>query len=516
MLKVLVADDNQLTLESMETTIPWEEWGFELVAKAENGDEAVKKIKKYCPDIVILDINMPGMSGLEVAEEISRLQEKPVIILLSAYDKFSYAQTGCRLGVFDYLLKPLDNEELKMVLNKAAAKAKEEKEKKAQSESLDYWEKERCGKLLIEAVSGVARSEAALEKTLQEQWHSHGYVLLLVKMLGDIQSENIKEITEEVLKESEKEDSVKTIFVQMKEGSVILLGFQAVRFCRDYDLIALKIANKLERQHSKKGNSVCIGISSYKDKMTETAGQYEEAVFATESRFFLENKSVIHYCSVMSRSVQNEYVLSKKMQEINRILKQNPAEVMLYLDEFVELLQRDNKYDANYVKNIFVQVAFSFSDMLYHNNKGDKQIKTMAVILEEVKEIQSMQEMVEWIREYAEESILLLEKDKFSVSAQTRWALDYINIHYMEHITLADVAGEVGISESHLCRVLKNETGETFINILNKIRIQKALELIQSGNYKVYEVAERVGFSNYAYFYQIFKKVTGRSPKEYQ
>lgn len=85
----------------------------------------------------------------------------------------------------------------------------------------------------------------------------------------------------------------------------------------------------------------------------------------------------------------------------------------------------------------------------------------------------------------------------------------------MEHIGLSDAAADAGISESHLCRLLRSETGETFVNILNKIRIQKALELIQSGGYKVYEVAETVGFSNYAYFYQIFKKITGRAPTEY-
>ena len=84
----------------------------------------------------------------------------------------------------------------------------------------------------------------------------------------------------------------------------------------------------------------------------------------------------------------------------------------------------------------------------------------------------------------------------------------------MEHIGLSDAAADAGISESHLCRLLKNETGETFVNILNKIRIQKALELIRSGGYKVYEVAETVGFSNYAYFYQIFKKITGRAPTD--
>lgn len=89
-------------------------------------------------------------------------------------------------------------------------------------------------------------------------------------------------------------------------------------------------------------------------------------------------------------------------------------------------------------------------------------------------------------------------------------------MNYMKPISLGDAAADAGISESHLCRLLKNETGETFVNILNKIRIQRAEHLIATGTYKVYEVAELVGFSNYAYFYQVFRKLAGVTPTEYQ
>ncbi|MBQ8956005.1 MAG: helix-turn-helix transcriptional regulator, partial [Lachnospiraceae bacterium] len=93
---------------------------------------------------------------------------------------------------------------------------------------------------------------------------------------------------------------------------------------------------------------------------------------------------------------------------------------------------------------------------------------------------------------------------------------EYINCHYMEHISLKDTADECGVSESYLCRNLKIDTGETFVNLLNKIRIQKAIELLKEKNLKVYEIAEVVGYSNYAYFYQMFKKVTGCTPTEYE
>lgn len=509
-LKILVADDNPLTLQSLQTTVPWEEWGCELTACAGNGTEAWEKITRYHPDIVILDIHMPGMNGLEVAALIQKMQERPVIILLSAYDEFTYAKKGIRLGVFDYLLKPLDNEELKMVLDKAAQFLVQESQKKNKT-----WRKDWCEKLLLEGISGYVDAVQTLGTYLSEQWHPYGYSLLLLQSQEKDKKEF--EVFRADMHELLKNEPVRYLNVVGKEGSAILLGFSSLRLVRDYDLEALYLANKIVDKA--KTDRLCLfaGISNYYERPDCLEQMYQEARFAAESRFFLENKSVIHYQSVMSKSVRNEYVMSKKMQEIFLAVSQkNMDHILKCLDEFTVLLEQDKRYDAEYVRTIFSQIAFSVLSILDHNRIGGEQIKSVDTIQEEIQKISSLQDMAKWIRKYVQACMEQRQKEDAPFSIQTKRVLDFLNTNYMKQLSLSDVASDIGVSESHLCRILKHETGETFVNILSKIRIQKAKQLIDSGKYKVYEVAELVGISNYAYFYQVFRKITGISPTEYQ
>lgn len=364
-IKILVADDNPLTLQSLQTTVPWKEWGYELTACAKNGNEAWEKISRYHPDIVILDIHMPGMNGLEVASLIQNLQERPVVILLSAYDEFTYAKKGIRLGVFDYLLKPLDNGELKMVLDKAAQFLEKESHRNNQT-----WRKDWCEKLLMEGLSGGLDAAQTLGAYLSEQWHPYGYSLILLQR-QDGSKKNFEAFRTEI-SDILRNEPVQHLIVEVKDGSVILLGFTSLRLVRDYDLEALYFANIIVERAKACALRLFAGISNYTEKPERLENMYEEAKFAAESRFFLENKSVIHYQSVMSRSVHNEYLMSRKMQDIFLALSQKNVDGFLdCLDAFIELLQQDKRYDTEYVRTIFSQIAFSVSSMLDNCSMGN-------------------------------------------------------------------------------------------------------------------------------------------------
>ena len=144
----------------------------------------------------------------------------------------------------------------------------------------------------------------------------------------------------------------------------------------------------------------------------------------------------------------------------------------------------------------------------------DIELRDADEYVRELSDIGSLQNTYAFMRNFAENVQKIICEDHY-LSAQAKAILDYINIHYSESISLQETADYMGLSGTHISRILKKETGETFTTYINKIRIKESIKLLRSGQYKVYEVADRVGYSNYAYFYQIFKKNTGVSPKDY-
>lgn len=519
MYKVFAADDNHLTIQALRASVPWETWGFELIGDAENGIDAKEQIALLHPDIALLDINMPGMTGLEVARQLLDKKENTLFIFLTAYDEFSYAQEALKMEAIDYLLKPLHNEDLKKALEHAAEKLEKQKQSVLLRDKLRFDDQNWIGRLLQDGISGMKRSIMELEAILKREWRPVGYELLLLGAVEILSSEKIDQLTEcnkRCLMSLEAFYQFRFTYARLKEGMLILLGFQEVRTVRDYDLSTLKVANRLTEVCKENDADVFVGISDFAKGSLEILPKlYDEVIFAAGSRFFLENKAVVHYNSITSKSVRNEYTLSRKMQDMFHVLYTDPQAFKSLLEEFITLIHSEDCYDVDFIKNIFTQIAFTISSSMQERNNTEYPIKSMEIILEDMRKIDSMQSMVSYIRQYTEQTVGQIRQESSMVSGQGRKVLDYLNAHYMENITLKDAADAAGVSESHLCRILKKETGDSFVNILNKIRVKNAQKLLQKGDLKVYEIAEIVGFSNYAYFYQVFKKITGYSPKEY-
>ena len=530
MFKIVVADDNALTRQAFRASPLWEECGFELAGEAANGPDALRLIREQKPDAALVDIKMPGLTGLELIRLLRGEGSGCLFVIISAYDEFSFAQQGVKLGVFDYLLKPVDDQELARVLMALGQKLREMRDRfhtaeaaRPASEAPGRISHEQKSRLLSEACNGITASARELEDALRREWRFHGYELLLVspefltKGGAKEELEPFLSCQAEILRECARQSGVHLLETWRSEGLSVLMACRRVELTREYNLAALELARHLFSANEHAGWQVCVGISNFKEKLRSLPEAMEECIQARDGRFFLENKTIVHYGTLKSRSVHNGYLMVCGMQDIYGALRDRPEELPDALQRFFALIRREYSYDAEAVRNLFIQIALMATCIEAEKFPGASGLKSVDALQAEVRGMESVGELCDWLEAYAQElASLSRENGSAKFSPISRRALNYLHQHYADHITLAEVARTAGVSESHLCRSLKNDTGETFVNLLNKIRIQRAIRLLREGKYKVYEIADLVGFRNYAYFYQLFKRITGFPPTEYQ
>lgn len=523
MYKILIADDNELARTALKQSIKWDELGCELVAEASDGDSANEMIDEFVPDIALLDIKMPGKSGMDIVERLSGSDRKPLFIMVTAYDDFDYMRKGMQYGVWDYLLKPVDDSELMQVLHKAVNQLKEktgredhdqiDQELEKYKARLKETEEEIEEKLFHDAINGLKEPTERLFRICKEKYGMHDYALVLVSPENVQDKEWLQGFIES---QKEIEASISSVVkgTWRKEGYLLLLSFKMARFSKEYNVQAIGIANDILHKNKERGYQVYITLSQASSSFDDITALFDQCIFAKNGRFFLENRTIVHYASLQSKSNNSDYFKMKALHELYDSCKESDGEISKKMDELLDQFKADDTYDVAYMKNNLIQAVMLMCYAVNEKTVNSDGFVDVQACIKELSQKESISDTFDWMREFAETIEKQLSNAQ-NISPQARSILDFLHSHYVEDITLEDVSEHIGITGTHVSRILKKETGETFVTCLNKIRTLEAVKLLKSGQYKVYEIAEMVGYSNYAYFYQTFKKYTGVSPKEY-
>lgn len=529
MYRLFIADDNELARQALKQSIQWTEVNCEFCGETSNGTDALAFIMEKKPDIVLMDIKMPGMSGMDVIAAVREKGIGSLFIMVTAYDDFTFMRQGMQMGVFDYILKPVADKELHTVLHKAVDSLTEREEEKQiaqnykrKSESYEAQLKEVNEeleeKLFIDAVNGSKDSAERFSRILKAKYRIHDYFLMLVVPGKDRQAgQSIDEFIERqcsIITECSRIYSVYVKGVWTKEGYLMLFSFARTMFLKEYDLQSLRMAEYVCRKNEEAAANVYVTISHVSSSFEELGDLFGQVLFCKNSRFFLENQKIIHYDSLRSHSISGEYLKMRKLEELYEACRDHHTSVKDCMTDFLNQFSGNEIYDTDYVKNILIQAAIMMVYIQREAGVEEGDFPDVNDVVKELSEMDSLQNAFQWMLDFAgkvEESSDI----RYRISQQTKKILDYLNAHYTEQIVLQDVADYMGISGTHVSRLIKNDIGETFITLLNKIRIKESIRLLKGGGYKVYEIAEMVGYSNYAYFYQIFKKHTGVSPKDY-
>jgi two-component system response regulator YesN len=509
MYKVLLVDDEPTIREGLRTLIDWDELGFEVIDTAANGQEALQKCEQLKPDLLIADIRMPGMTGLELIKTLRIMDNSMHVLILSGYADFEYAKQAIIHRIDGYLLKPVDEDELTGYL----VKLREDLDR--ETVTLQGRVEERAAgyeRVVQSLLAGVANLHLEFSAHIEgPEWDSYEVIL-------------IKPIT------LNERDSAQLGLIKLKLSGVFDERGKGIVFALEpYIGIVLKdgLGDDSKRQSTDKDIAdICTGFGS--DFIAVSGGEvsnwpdivfsYSQALDRMKDRFFLESGTISRTDRISANKQPADY-----SKDLDHLLSAATDNLYLALEignhltarKLIQLTAEEmirSGRTEDEIKSRFVQMFSTVQDKLTHNRSEEHILELRARLPEIYKETRYLG-LVERLAAIAEGMANAL--DNAGTDMQIKRMIDLIHRNYRENLKLEKLAEIFNYNSAYLGKLFKQVTGEHFNTYLDKVRIEQAKTLLEQG-LKVYQVAEKVGYANVDYFHTKFRKYVGTSPSSYK
>ena len=472
MYSVLLIDDENWVLEDLKTLIDWENYGFQIVGEANDAEDAKIKISELKPDVVISDIRMPGLSGIQLLESYSQQGFDFKTIFVTAYGKFEYAKKALELGADGYLLKPVETEELFATLDKVK-KQLDAKQNVKRSDSV--WEKTG---VLYSLLEGYATDEEKCCAQIDILPNDAPFVVAVMttNVSEVLRFMNMPMFFVQALPLSE---SASVVFIQSKSAYFNLITYKnMVCFMRG-------IASE---------NKITIGLSRVfkaKNKIRNAFLQAEQA----------------GYLSFINHRYFNAYIEKKlNVTDVNNLFvkHKNDTSKADLLDELLAYV-RTQSIGLDGLNRIFDKLS-EYLDADVQND--DMDLKEIAM------RFKTIDEYFAYLKQYI--SPKGKKVNKTSSRNVVKEITEYIYSNYNQKIMINDLAQQFFLNPSYLSNLFKAETGKSFTAFLVECRLKKAAELLEKSDLTLYEISARVGYEDYFHFSKLFKKHMNVSPAHYR
>lgn len=545
MYKLILVDDEEDVREGVVREIDWEAIGFEVIEKAENGREALEMVERLQPDVVVTDIQMPFMNGLQLAEAIRERFPTIKLIILTGHDEFEYAQRAIKLHIDEYVLKPFSAQELINALLKVKGHIQEEVAHRENVQLLmEHYRKSMPvlkENFLATLMNRKLPREEVVEKAANYGIEISGksFVAAVMSIDGVLipeeELENREELSKSVSLKYSPDQALKYFallniteeivnkrrlgLVFMHNDQVVVL---AVRESEDRETSLQETMKVLEevRQNVEKylKFTLTVGIGTVMKDVTKISYSYEDAVLALDYRLILGNNRIISIDDVEMRSVEKVRFDDVKEHALTRCIKvgtnQEIRETMDELFQGIEGAVSVKDYQI-YLLEILTCILKAAKDS---NLNVDEVFGDNFIPFTEINKFTSLEEAKKWLAELCGSMMNHIATDRqYTYKNLVEMAKDYTKNHYHEgDITINKVCGHLHISAGYFSSIFKKETKMTFVNYLNHIRMEAAKEMLRSTDMKALEIAEKVGYADANYFSFSFRKNVGVSPKEYR
>ncbi|MGG6312753.1 response regulator [Paenibacillus macerans] len=518
--RVILVDDEPVILRSLKVAVPWEDLNLEIVGEARNGEKALQLVRELSPHMIISDIRMPGIDGITLMKEVLAEDAKRLFIFISGYGEFEYAREALREGAFDYLLKPIDHDELIEMIRRAKKTLEKQTENDKLLHSVQVLSVLARERMFAEFIEGnQSQSPMQHMRWLENSELSQEYFMAVIQL------DHYLKLNEQWTPEERRLwlFAIRNILGEwsVAHGALTVFPFHGGEW-------VLLFPSTLSDQREELGNDVIrqvklntklscsIGFSQTAAGMEQLSEAYQSAAKALYQRFYSDREGVFVDDSGLEPGARElKYPKHLEAALLDSIRTLNRERMLAAFDE-TKLYIEGQAFTKEIAERIIVELTVVLYRQYEHMNLLLEW--SLEGLLQELHSIGTLNEMIgtlkanfgKWISESRE------NQSKENVQTVIAKTQEYILNNYHKDLSIEEVSELADLSISHFCLLFKQVSGYTFLEYLTQCRIEKAKYILMNSHVKVYQVAPMVGYQDPRYFTQVFKKVTGMTPTEFR
>jgi len=512
-MKVMVIDDEPNIREGLKTLIDWEMLHCTLIGEAQNGVEGIEKILLLKPDLVIVDIKMPEIDGIQLIEAITRQGIETQFIVLSGYQDFNYAKRAMECRVNHYILKPIDEELLERKVNEIYAGWCNKKKNRIELEHQCQLSKEQMIKYLAmghEAAEPYLYNASGYEELnrwydLDLPWQS--YTVLLLDTLESRMDFKERNLMKQHLIEA---GNYSAFFETDGLIGIVLKNRSFDKHCESLQCLRKWVFKQFNREAI-----ITVGLTV--NELNEISNSYAFAKYLMDHRFLYGNQSILQEQSIhlQQNSIQsNSYEEDTEFKLYQAVCTNQQGQVNNLLEGMRGYMETSG-WDSERVKAFYLHVYVSVMTSLIEHQHG---LLEREFLKPKVFETLYRQSNLFKLHGFIKFQLLTIcgYIEEMKPQKTLGKVIDYMEHHYQEDMKIEALGKLFHYSSNYLGKQLKKETGKTFNTLLDEVRIKEAQRLLKNPELKIYEIAQITGFHDPDYFTVKFRKYLGLSPKEYR
>lgn len=506
--KILIVDDEPIICRGLKDTIPWEKYNVEVIGTAFDGGEAIRIIKQTNDvDIVLTDVRMPNIDGIQLATYLCKQHPRVRTIIISGYDEFAYAQKAVKLGVEDYILKPVDIDELVQKIIKITNEIEQER-KEAKNVYLT-----NLKNVIFQQISGYPG-------TTQESKYKHVTIYPFITMHQDYIQKVGQQTSDEIA-------NFKYSWRNSIDDLLNKNGFESMSIFTHENLLL-----------------TCIKVNKEQGILEEILSIVSSGIHNINSLWFIGSDRIIHlselkkefkklkdevkYVATTHSSIfhivghhkydgTKEYPYELESKLIDSVFRVEESKLKHLSDDLFDYF-KDNDYFLEEIvqvcREILLKISNRYESLVGKNSKQLTFLYKRDIDVYIYNSYEILQKL------FLDDLFIVTEKLDLEKIRKDDWiikqAVEYIKEYYHTDIKVQEVAEVVNISPNYFSSIFKQVTGKYFKEYINQLRIDEAKSLLAETPFKVREIAEQVGFHEYKYFVEVFKKFTGMTPTDYR